>query len=48
MEKILFKINSIDSSLIEDTSDITIISLNTLEEIFSTPYFQRNKNSIIH
>lgn len=48
MEKILFKINSFDNSPSEDTSNISVIPLNTLEEIFSTPYFQKNKNSIIH
>jgi hypothetical protein len=48
MEKILFIINKRDTSLYNTASNVTVVSLNTLDEIFSTPYFQTNKNSIVH
>ena len=48
MEKILFEINKRDNSFYNTTSNLTVVSLNSLGEIFSTPYFQTNKNSIVH
>jgi hypothetical protein len=48
MENIIFEINKSSNNHSFERKDSKVITLNSLEEIFSTPFFQTDKNAIVH